>query len=527
MVCYYWMRFFVRWARHAKKTSQIFSYFFEFWNFLDVVNLCALFCTIGFHFSARRQSLKLVRDDGFTTPDSDGYYERLNYIMELYILETYFFTLNVVLSFLKILMFLRLNNRLNILTRTLSATAQNIIGLLIIFTLLVTGYAFCAILLYGTAMFDFRNTSASFSQLFRTLIGEFDYFGMRQEQRSLTFIFFWSYIILGLFALLNFLTAIIGSGFEEEASKSQQLPLHAQIRRARLRLRNTHCCRWCSELCSRRRFRQDIITDYLFEYRRSLLGADNLTLDQIADGEEDEPEYVISREALGNMIPQTEMDYITEEFLDEMWYEIAEDYEAELHNEEHQEKERITQAYEYGMSKGFVNVFLNKRSKLIESQQVVLSGPHNALKAGKEYEEKHEREQVRLTRKGSIGSRLSRQDSMGNMSAGSDPISGTKATPRGPGSDLGVAIAEEDPEAPSTEELLNALLKDSSDLNHRREVELILSGSDTKARMQSADTSGLQQLEIRISELESATASVHQLLARTATTIVAALEKKK
>lgn len=118
---------------------------------------------------------------------------------------------------------------LNILGRTLANCQKNIFGVLILFLFVVLGYSITGNTLFGDGMWDFRDINTSFSSLLRMLMGDFDYPSMRAENRYLAGIYFWTFEVLGLFVLLNFITAFIADGFDKATENQSKDVLGKQI----------------------------------------------------------------------------------------------------------------------------------------------------------------------------------------------------------------------------------------------------------------------------------------------------------
>jgi hypothetical protein len=166
----------------------------------------------------------------------DGYGDQLDYINWLYLAQVYTNALNTVITFMKILKFVKLNDRLNILTRTMEACQQNIIGILAVFFLLVLAYSITSTSLFGNSLERYRNLENSFSSNFLMLLGDFNYGELYEEDRFVTAVFFWSYFILALFLLLNFILAVIADSFGKENSKTRAETLFEMMRGALSRL---------------------------------------------------------------------------------------------------------------------------------------------------------------------------------------------------------------------------------------------------------------------------------------------------
>ena len=64
------------------------------------------------------------------------------------------------------------------------------------------------------------------------LMGEFDYEAMKRENRVLAGMFFWGFIILGLFILLNFLIGVISESFGNVSGRTVPEPLDRLLDKA-------------------------------------------------------------------------------------------------------------------------------------------------------------------------------------------------------------------------------------------------------------------------------------------------------
>eukprot|EP00760_Papus_ankaliazontas_P030738 PhM_4_TR4995/c1_g6_i1/m.73172 len=214
--------------RYRRLHGKVLGYFFSVWNALELVNLSIFI--IVFAFRWKWWDLCLNRDVKLDTiAYRQAYPGELDDIMTFYLQQVYFNSVNTILTFLKLLKFLRLNDRLNILTRTLSESQDSIIGVLFIFFLVVTAFAMTGHGLFGLGVWDFRSIDASYSTLMRMLLGDFDYEALKTENRVLAGMFFWAFIILGLFCLLNFLIGVLMEAFAKVSKTRTILPLDEVI----------------------------------------------------------------------------------------------------------------------------------------------------------------------------------------------------------------------------------------------------------------------------------------------------------
>ena len=227
-VLYYLYRLVKDFVMFYRKEDKILAFFFDTWNLVEIANVVIFLVVFVFRFLwiDRCRSANLQID---TMVYEQKYPAALDDILSYYMMQVYLNSVNTVLTFLKFLKYFRLNDRLNILTQTLKESQDSIIGVLFIFLLVVTAYAMTGHGLFGLGIWQFRSIDASFSTLLQMLIGQFDYEAMKNENRVLAGFFFWSYIILALFCLLNFLIGVLMEAFEEVSATTPILPLESLI----------------------------------------------------------------------------------------------------------------------------------------------------------------------------------------------------------------------------------------------------------------------------------------------------------
>eukprot|EP01065_Artemidia_motanka_P044033 TRINITY_DN6206_c0_g4_i1.p1 TRINITY_DN6206_c0_g4~~TRINITY_DN6206_c0_g4_i1.p1 ORF type:complete len:1207 (+),score=395.90 TRINITY_DN6206_c0_g4_i1:96-3716(+) len=222
-VVLYWTDF-VTWR---KQTGRGFAaYFFHLWAFWEFINLNCFFACYVFRWIWYQASL----NQDFKVPYvSSEYPEHLNYIMNLYVIQVYFNALNMIITYLKLLKFVRMHPKLNVLTRTLGEAAENIVVVLLVFILVLFAYSIAGNTIFGSGMTGFKDITTSFSTCMRILLGDFDYPRMREENRVMAYLWFASFNILALFLLLNFLIAVISSAFSTVQAEMEQQPIAKQV----------------------------------------------------------------------------------------------------------------------------------------------------------------------------------------------------------------------------------------------------------------------------------------------------------
>jgi hypothetical protein len=217
-VLYYWVRFFADLVVYYRQQGKILAFFVEFWNILELANLITFVAMFIIRFIWMGTSNSARKELQF--PFQPSYPRYLDRLMYLYYAQVYSNSVNTILTFLKFLKYVRLNERLNVLTRTIAECQQSIVGVLVLFVCVILGYGITAWGLFGINMDGYRNLGVSMSTLVRILVGDMDYEAMRNENRFLAGAFFWTFVILGLFLLLNFLIAIISEAFAKVSGKA-------------------------------------------------------------------------------------------------------------------------------------------------------------------------------------------------------------------------------------------------------------------------------------------------------------------
>eukprot|EP00659_Diplonema_papillatum_P004252 gene4252-6568_t len=226
-VGYFITRFVANWKRHVRKNPW-YTYLVSVWNLLELGNLVAFACVFVLRVVWWTASANMAKK----LPFPAEYPEEISHVSNVYQAQRYATAVNIVVNFLKFLKFIRLNERLNLLTRTLAASKEQLIACLLIFVYIVFAFALAGNSLFGVAVFDYRTIGASYSSLSRMLLGDFDYDELKQENDFLAGAFFWAYLVLALFLMLNFLIAILTNNFAAlSASSGETQPFDEAVQR--------------------------------------------------------------------------------------------------------------------------------------------------------------------------------------------------------------------------------------------------------------------------------------------------------
>jgi hypothetical protein len=228
------------------------SFFLEFWNVLELINLITFIVVFIFRWSWWNVSLSSTN---MQMPMDPRYPENLDRLQVLYEGQVWGNSINTMLVFLKLLKYVRLNPRLNVLTRTIAACQQSMFGVLVLFVTVILGYAIAGWTLFGINVDRFRKLGTAMSSLVRMLVGDIDYEELRMENRFLAGLYFWSYMVLALFLLLNFLIAIISESFAAVSGKAYSTPFEELLVRWWQHVKAVyhwkHIKRRCQNICGK------------------------------------------------------------------------------------------------------------------------------------------------------------------------------------------------------------------------------------------------------------------------------------
>ena len=334
-VLYYVIYFFTEWRTNVQRTGKRFAFFLDdggVWQLLEFINISIFMSVFAMRWVWWDVSTKV---DGGSIP-AVGYPKDLDYLKDLYLSQVYLNSSNIVLSFLKVLKFCQLNDKLNILTVTMGKSKDKVVGVLLLFAWSVLAYAIAGHTLFGGALYGFRNVNASYSTLLRMLLGDFDYEALRRENRFLAGAFFWTYCILALFLLLNFIIAIISEAFSEASSEVVEVPFHISIMRFKVafaRFIKPDNMINLLKLMIKRKSR-----GHLLERALDNMRSHQVHLDEEGVDEDD----LVYRDKLKAYLGVDIYNLLGERYINDLWKELEEDYDFEMSNNPAEVEQRET-----------------------------------------------------------------------------------------------------------------------------------------------------------------------------------------
>jgi len=117
-------------------------------------------------------------------------------------------SVTALLALLKAFKYLRLNNRLMLMWRTLDMALGDLVAFMIIFFIIFVGYTTTAYLAFGQEIADFHGLWSSFMALFGMLLGEYNHTALVEASPRFSGFFFASFMVLVFLTTVNVFIAM-------------------------------------------------------------------------------------------------------------------------------------------------------------------------------------------------------------------------------------------------------------------------------------------------------------------------------
>ncbi len=206
VLCY----IFTRELKEARSRG-IKNYFKDPWNYFDILGLVFSFTAIGLYFArmaATSLALRRINEDQNT-------FVSFHYVSAIDQSFTILLGLAIFVYFLKLLRLLRFNRKISLLSTTMIACTQTLLGFLLTYMLLFAAYAQLVYLVYGRDMPEFATYQRCLSGLMEMTLGSSDFDGMNATNRILTGFIFFSYTLLNMCVYMNLFISILSETFSE------------------------------------------------------------------------------------------------------------------------------------------------------------------------------------------------------------------------------------------------------------------------------------------------------------------------
>ena len=323
-VGYYIIKMIYEWAVLWRETNFFFSWILKLWNMVEVVNLTFFVIAIVLNVLWMAESLNWPE---WKLPGTAEYPGKLEGVLWYFSFQVYFNAVNTILTFLKVLKFVQLNDRLNVLTRTLEACQRNVINALLLASYLTVAFAMTGTAIFGNGLYEWRNFNTAFSTIMRMLVGDFQYEDMRNEQQVLAPFFFWSCFVLILFLMWSaIIIAIVSEGFAEVSNKQSNVALDVLIVRTLEKIwkffRNL-------KFLEKKFWQGNNEEETLLQLSNLLLAEAN---QRFMEGHNDAESY-LTYDGIPKLVPAELYNQLGEDTLDDLWADVL--YEWHLYLQTH------------------------------------------------------------------------------------------------------------------------------------------------------------------------------------------------
>ncbi|XP_048576191.1 uncharacterized protein LOC5508455 [Nematostella vectensis] len=187
------------------------EYLKDLWNYLEILVLLFSLSAIGLYF-ARLALTKYTIGNMKETPDRFVSFQYVAFLDEW---VTATCSLAVFFSFLKFLRLLRFNRKMALLSSTLKAAAKPLFYFFVYFSVIFFAYAQFGFVVFGISMDSYASFQGTMASLMGLTLGDFDFDELKQANRLFGPMFFFSYVLVVLFILMNVFLSIIVETFNE------------------------------------------------------------------------------------------------------------------------------------------------------------------------------------------------------------------------------------------------------------------------------------------------------------------------
>ncbi|XP_072035408.1 LOW QUALITY PROTEIN: polycystin-1-like protein 2 [Amphiura filiformis] len=187
------------------------EYFKNPWNIAELVTIALSISGMGFYAYRYIVGRSLMED----------YKEHQPMMIDFHFFaqwdQLYGFMVGFVLfiATIKFMRILRFNRRILIFSMTLRNCSKDMSYYGIVFTIVFMAFACAGYAIYNKDMKDFSTVVRTVETLFSTVLGKFNFSEMKETNRILGPMFFFAYVVLIVFVLLNMFLSIINQSFSK------------------------------------------------------------------------------------------------------------------------------------------------------------------------------------------------------------------------------------------------------------------------------------------------------------------------
>lgn len=187
------------------------KYFKEFWNCVEFVIVIFVLVSVAMFLTR----VGLVNSAIKKLQDNQGKFVGFSRVANWNELLMYMIGTVVFMSCLKAIKLLRFNTRISMLAKTLRGSAEPLASFSLVFVVFFMAYSLFAFAVFGKDLPGFYNFVATLETVMGILLGSFDYLEIEEAQPILGRIFFFSFMVLGSFIIMNMFLTIVMDVFAE------------------------------------------------------------------------------------------------------------------------------------------------------------------------------------------------------------------------------------------------------------------------------------------------------------------------
>ena len=195
------------------------------WNWLEIAQIFLILSCAGALLQRTfftQQAIERMN----ATPD-----KFVNFIQTITWDEIFGYLLAFLVFFanLKLLKLMRFNHRIFLFTKTISTAAGPLMSFMIVFSIFYVAYCVLFFSLFGSILSEYRSVMTTIKTLFNTVMGAFDFEIIRENNRLLGPIIFFSFMMIMVMILLNVFLTILMDAFAEVQADEQLQSKDAEV----------------------------------------------------------------------------------------------------------------------------------------------------------------------------------------------------------------------------------------------------------------------------------------------------------
>lgn len=187
------------------------EYFQDGWNYLEIALLSFSISSVGLYFARMGITTLTIKN----MKESQNQFVSFQYVAFLDEWVSATCSLAVFFSFLKFLRLLRFNRRMAMLSLTLKRASKPLFYFFVYFAIIFLAYVQFGFSIFGVSDPNYASFHRSIVSVFSMTLGSFDFHALNQANRIFGPMYFFTYVVLIIFILMNVFLSILMDHFDE------------------------------------------------------------------------------------------------------------------------------------------------------------------------------------------------------------------------------------------------------------------------------------------------------------------------